>query len=165
MKERFLFIPNRRFWLVLTFIFGLFLLTASVVAAQDSGYVIPPDVMTPDQAGQAGINLVLSIVAAFGGSILTAAIVSLLKLFVPDTVDAGTIKNVVALVLTVLYWLAVRYGFGEAFTSIANFLVVIIPAGITLYGSFIGSSMLHQQAVAHNAPVLGYQRTPFPQLE
>ena len=142
---------------------GLFMAVIPA-AAQDS--VIPPGVPTTEEGGALMLGSVLAIAAAFANSVLGATMVSLLKLFIPaDVVSADILKNAVGVLLTVIYWLVTRYHFEVAFESVGQFLIVFVPAAITLYGSLVGSSMVHQQAVKHHVPLVNYQRTPRPQLE
>ena len=149
----------KRFVVCLSFLLVLFLF-ALPVFAQDSASPIPPDVMTPEQAATLGFQTLLAVISAFVGSGLTAAIVGGLKYFVPPEWDTGLMKNVIGGLLTVVYWLAVRYGFGNAFQSVAQFAIVAIPAFITLYGTLKGAPAIHEAASAVKLPLIGYDRTP-----
>lgn len=120
--------------------------------------VIPPDVVSPGDAGVISLTAILSIVAAFANGLLTATIVSLLKLFLPT--DATVLKNVVGGGLTILWWLAVRYNFEGMFESAGQFFVTVVPALVTLLGGLRLAPAIHEDAVAHNFPLLSYQRTP-----
>lgn len=175
MSNRLYFAPNQLFWLVVFVVSLVLILTLPfAVMAQDETPppevtelpptatpalepVIPPDVMSPEDAGTVSLTAVLSIVAAFANGVLTATIVSVLKLFLPT--DATILKNVVGTALTVLYWLAVRYNFGDTFESAGQFAVTVIPALLTLYGGLQGSKAIHQQAVKSNFPLLSYKRS------
>lgn len=118
--------------------------------------VVPPDVLTPGDSGNLILTAILTAIAAFAGSALTATIVSVLKMF--TNTDASLLKNVVGAVLTVAYWLAVRYGFGDMFQSVGQFLITFVPAFIQLYGTLVGSAALHRQAVKYHFPLLNYER-------
>lgn len=143
---------------LIVFVFVFFLVYP--VFAQDTPPVIPPDVLSPDQALNGLLALFMSTFAAFTGSMLTTTIVSVLKLFVPSTVDAGILKNIVGALLTVLYWLAVRYGFSDTFASVGQAIITIVPALIALFGTIVGSSALHKLAVKYGFPIFSYKRTP-----
>lgn len=150
---------NQLFWLV-CFVLSLVLIFALplVTFAQDTGPVIPPDVLPPGDALQGLFAFILNVIAPFGTSLLTTTLVSLAKMFLPESVSAVTIRNVIAGALTILYWLAVQYGFQNTFASIGQFLVTVIPALLMLYGNFVGSSRIHRQAVEEQTPVWSYKR-------
>lgn len=172
------FIPNRLFWLVCLFVslVLLFLMVMPAAAQEvtdpapieistpgaptDTTPVIPPDVLPVSDAGAALVALVLNFLVPFASSPLTTALVSVVKLVIPESVSAGLIKNVVAGVLTIGYWLAVHYNFQDAFASVGQFLVTVLPAVFLLYKNFVDSSRIHEDAVKANSTLLGYQRTP-----
>lgn len=172
----FYFIPNRLFWLVcLVVSLALLFLIVLPVMAQDqtpvptagdvvvvdepSSPVIPPDVLPATDAGAAVLALVLNFLAPFAASPLTTTLVSVLKLFLPTSISAPTIRNVVAAVLTVLYWLAVHYNFQDTFQSVGQFLVTVLPAAFLLYKNFVDSSRIHDEAVKAQTPLLSFKRT------
>jgi len=157
---RFYFVPNRLFWLVcLVVSITLLFLIVLPVGAQDTTPVVPPDVLPPGDALTQFFAFILNVIAPLGSSLLTTTLVSVIKLFTPETVSATIIRNVVAGVLTVLYWVAVRYNFQDTFASVGQFLVTIIPAALLLYGNFLGSSRIHRQAVEEKTPILSYKRS------
>lgn len=158
---RFYFIPNRRFWTLLTlFVFLVFIVAP--VAAQD-GSVPTPDTqpISPAQAGELLLGSIVAIVAAgFGGAPITAFLVGLAK-HVPflDAVSAPTLNLFVGGILTVLYWLASHFGLEIQFKSASDFILVAGPAVLTLFTTMAGASQLHKAAAAEKLPVLGYKRT------
>lgn len=138
----------------------LFVLVLPALAQDTTPPVIPPDVIPVADAGAALIALVLNFLAPFGSSPLTTALTSLLKMVVPESLLSGpALRNIVAAVLTVGYWLAVHYNFQDAFASIGGFLVTVLPAAFMLYKNFVGSSDIYKQAVDAKTPVLSYKRT------
>lgn len=176
MKERFLFIPNRRFWLVLSIaLFALGLFMVSAVAAQEatpeplppigggSGTsVIPPDVVSVESGGQMLLAAILAIAATFVGSPLTTALVNILKVFVPDAEHGGlsaeALRNMIAVGLWVIYSVLAHFNLQSSFESIGNLLVLLL-AGVTPFlTTLLGSSIVHEAAVKHNIPILSYQR-------
>ncbi len=118
--------------------------------------VVPPDVMTPEDSGNLLLVALLTSIAAFANGALTTAFVSVLKMF--TNWDTVMMRNVIGAALTIIYWIAVRYGFGEMFESVGQFLITAVPAFFQLYGTIVGSSALHRQSVKHDFPVLSYER-------
>lgn len=175
----FYFVPNRLFWLVsLVICTALLFLMVLPVAAQeqtpvptaddvvvvdvDPGIspVIPPDVIPVGDAATQLVALILNFLIPFGTSPLTTTLVSVVKLFTPANISAGLIKNVIAAILTVGYWLAVHYNFQDSFASVGQFLVTIVPAVFLLYKNFVDSSRIHEDAVKSNTALLSFKRTP-----
>lgn len=174
------FVPNRRFYLLVGLMVSLVLLIALVIPAMaqeqtpvptagdvvvvgtepDATPVIPPDVLPVSDAGAALLALVLNFLIPFGSSPLTTTLVSIAKLFIPDKVSAGLIKNIVAAFLTIGYWLAVHYNFQDAFASVGQALVTIVPAIFLLYKNFVDSSRIHEDAVKSGSTLLAFKRTP-----
>lgn len=160
---RFLFFtPNRNFYLLVGLLVALVLIFALplVSLAQDtSAPVIPPDVLPVGEAGSQLFAFILNMLVPFAASPLTTTLVAVAKLFIPDSISAGVIKNVIAAILTVLYWVAVRYNFQDTFASIGQFLVTAVPAAFLLFKTFVDSSRIHEDAVKSNFRLLGYKRT------
>lgn len=118
--------------------------------------VVPPDVLAPEDSGNLLLVALLTSIAAFANSALTTTFVSVLKMF--TNWDAVIMRNVIGAALTIIYWIAVRYGFGDMFESVGQFLITAVPAFFQLYGTIIGSSAIHRQSVKHDFPVLSYER-------
>lgn len=160
------FVPNRSFYFVVVFLVSLSLILALPITAfaQDTGSpIIPPDVMSPEQALTLLLSTVLAIGSTFVGGALNTAIVNVLKPFVP--IPADTLKNYTGLGLVILYWIAFRFGAVGTFESVGQFLTVLLPALINLIGTPAASSAIHAFAVRYKLyPVLSYQRT-VPKLE
>lgn len=182
------FIPNRNFYTTLGLVLALGLIFMSVAHAQEvtdpapvdistptaepviepeppTAPIIPPDVLPVGDAAAQLFALVLNMLVPFASSPLTATLVSIAKFFIPSNVSAGLIKNVVAALLTVLYWVAVHYNFQATFTSIGQALVTIVPAIFLVYKNFFDSSRIHEDAVKAQTALLGYKRTPYPQRQ
>lgn len=176
----FFFVPNRRFYLLVGLMVSLvlmFSLTAAVHAQEVTDPapisistptpdetpitpVIPPDVLPVADAGAALFALLLNLIVPFASSPLTTTLVAVVKLFVPANISAGIIKNVIAAILTGLYWLAVHYNFQDTFASLGQFLVTVVPAAFLVYKNFVDSSRIHEDAVRSDFRLLGYKRTP-----
>lgn len=172
----FFFVPNRRFYLLVGLMVSLllFLVILPVMAQEqtpvatagdvvvvdtDTSPVIPPDVLPVSDAGAALLALLLNFLAPFAASPLTTTLVSVVKLFLPTSISAPTIRNVIAAAVTVIYWLAVHYNFQDTFQSVGQFLVTVLPAVFMLYKNFVDSSRIHDEAVKAQTPILSYKRT------
>ena len=163
---KFYFVPNRTFILFFTLLV-LSLALVLPVFAQDAtpepaptNSVIPSDALTPDQAIELGNNTFQSAIGAFLNAALTFTIVSALKLFLPPEWNFGTVKTVVATLLTVGWLAAVKFNFSETFTSVAQFVSVALPAAVTLYGGLKGAPAVHEAASKVGVPFFGYDATP-----
>lgn len=160
--SRLFFVPNRNFFFLAVLVISLVLIFALplVSFAQDtSAPVIPPDVLPVGEAGSQLFALLLNLIVPFASSPLTTTLVALAKLFIPDSISAGVIKNVIAAILTALYWVAVHYNFQDTFASIGQFIVTVVPAVFLVYKNFVDSSRIHEDAVKSNFRLLGYKRT------
>lgn len=184
--SRIFFVPNRRFLLLVGLMALLAVLVIPALAQEvtdpapvdistptveppidlpPTSPVIPPDVLPVGEAGAALFALILNMLVPFASSPLTTTLVAVAKLFVPSKISAGLIKNLIAAILTILYWLAVRYNFQDMFASFGQALVTIIPAIFLVYKNFVDSSRIHEDAVRSDFTLLGYKRTPYAQRE
>lgn len=150
---------NSRF-IYLTLLWVIILAGVHTVLAQETTPVIPPDVLPVTDAASQLIALVLNFLAPFASSPLTTLLTQVLKMVVPESVaSAALLKNIVAGVLTISYWLAVRYNFQDAFASVGGFLVTVLPAVFLLYKNFVGSSLIHEEAARAGNVLLGAKRS------
>jgi hypothetical protein len=118
--------------------------------------VVPPDVLTPEDSGNLLLTAIFTAFAAFANGALTTTFVTVIKMF--TNWDPVIWRNIIGAALTIIYWIMVRYGFGEMFESAGQFLLTAVPAFVQLYGTIVGSSALHRQSSKHEFPVLGYER-------
>lgn len=124
-----------------------------VTAAPDpTTPALPPSIETPEDI----LGLVL---ATISGSVFVTAVVGLLKTIIPSSVASGDVlKNLVSVVVWILYSLAIKFGLGTQFQGIAAFLAPILITATPLIGVLIGSSKLYHAAKSANVPIFGYQR-------
>lgn len=133
------------------------LLIALPVLAQE---VTPEPPLTP------GLDAVptapsgwIAVFTFFGGSVAVSGIVSLLKLIPGNTMSANTLKEWVAVGVTVVYMIAVFTGRSVLFEQGADLFNQVLPFISGLIGVFQGSSFVHDASSAVGLPVLGYKRT------
>lgn len=133
------------------------LLIALPVLAQE---VTPEPPLTP------GLDAVpvtpsgwIAVFTFFGGSVAVSGIVSLLKLIPGNTLSATTLKEWVAVVVTLVYMIAVLTGQHMLFEQGADLFNQLLPFVAGLIGVFQGSSALHDVSAAYNVPLLGNKRT------
>src|SRR5690554_6419280 len=104
------------------------------------------EIISVNEAAELLIAALTSIVAGgLGGAPITMFLVSVFK-HIPalDDIPSQTIQFVVGLVLTVLLWIAQALGMEVQFQSIAEAIVVIGPAVLSLLATLTGSSLLYQ---------------------
>lgn len=119
---------------------------------------MPETIISLPEAVQLLADAVAAIlVAGFAGAPITLFVVATLKRFVP--VDSGVLQFVVAIVLTLLFWLAQYFGYEAQFRSIVDFVMVSGPALLALLTTLFGSSALYHSARRNAIPVAGYSRS------
>lgn len=153
-----------RHLLIGVFVVAVLLLGVMSVLAQDTiptpSPVLPPNTESPESILRIVWASLLAGSATIGGSVLVTALVNLAKVIIPASVASGdTLKNVITVVVWIGYSLAIRFGIGEQFKGLADFLVPILVTATPLVGVLIGSAKLYLAARAHNTPIWGYQRT------
>lgn len=156
------FVPNRFARMLIVFVI-LLTLSASVVVAQETEPVPtdPPVPITLEDAATLLLNAIIAIVVGgLGSAPATLFLVSLFKrLPFLENVGGQTLQLFVGGILTVLLWLARRFGFEMQFNSLLDVVVQAGPA-ILLFLSTLGvSSALYASARRSNVPLLGYSRT------
>lgn len=159
MKHIF-FIPNSLFWALL--LVGLLLVGAGLALAQDTPPPLTPglDTIPTTPSG------VIALFTFFGGSLVVTGVVGLLKLIPGNNLDANTLKEWVAVIVTVVYMAFVFTGNSGLFEQGADIFTKILPFITGLIGVFQGSSTTHNVASSVGLPLLGYKRTPtYPRRE
>lgn len=157
----FYFIPNRRFWQFLMLVVVLFLLSFSVVAAQDA----TPE--SPSVLTEKWLTDLESFLGTYGGLVGFAVmfIVQVLKPLPLFTNVSARLMNVgVSALLVGGLLLATNFGYGTQYQAGLDALPVIGKAVLGLLAAFGGSTALHEGAAALSLPG-GYKRTPYYQLE
>ena len=153
MKHIF-FIPNYLFWALL--LVGLLMMGAGLSLAQDTPPPLTPglDTIPTTPSG------VIALFTFFGGSVIVAGVVSLLKFIPGNNLDANTLKEWVAVAVTVVYMAFIFAGQSGLFERGADLFTQILPFVTGLMGVFQGSSTAHNIASSFGLPLLGYKRTP-----
>lgn len=142
-------------------IFIVFVIVFAVVVpvlAQDT----PPTAVVPpvEDAANALITMLTGLMAGAVGLPITVTLVALLKRIPALNVVSGELLALaVAGVITVITWIARRYGFEGQVNASLEFLQVIIPALSILIGNLVASAAAYRAASAVNAPVIGYKRS------
>lgn len=121
------------------------------------------DVVPVIPVEDAGALLLAAIASIIGGAVLNAPItvfvVSIAKrLDKNQTISGGTWQIVVGGVVTVIIWVARRYGFEGQANEAFNFIVIAGPALLNLLSTFVSSSALYKTAAKTDTPLVGYQR-------
>jgi hypothetical protein len=150
-----------RFLLIFAVLYALF--TVPIAAAQDTEPVPtdPPVPITLEDAATLLLNAIIAIVVGgLGSAPATLFLVSLFKrLPFLENIGGQTLQLFVGGILTVLLWLARRFGFELQFNSLLDVVVTAGPA-LLLFLSTLGvSSALYASARSANVPLLGYSRT------
>lgn len=169
------FVPNRNFLIVLALL--VLVLIAVPVFAQDATElppvvtleptstpieaptpVIPPEVEKPEDIIGVVLAALFAGAVTIAGSPFVTVLVSLEKLFAPTSVSADFLKNTTSVIVWIIYSLAVRFGLGTEFQGIANYITPILVTLVPLIGVLMGSSLVHQAAVATKVPLLSFKR-------
>lgn len=123
--------------------------------------VLPPTTETPEDIVGIVLAALFGGAATIGGSLIVTSIVGILKAVIPASVASGdTLKNITAVVVWLLYSLAIKFGLGTQFQNVAAILAPILTTALPLIGVLIGSAKLYLASKEHNVPILGYQRAP-----
>lgn len=102
---------------------------------------------------------VIALFTLFGGTLVVSAVTGFLKMFLPESISADTVKEYVAIVAVVLY-LALGYsGHADWFGTGADIVAKVAPLVGAIIGAFQGSSVAHQLSAKVGVPVLGYKRS------
>lgn len=131
-----------------------------VTAAPDpTTPALPPSTETPEDILGLVLATLFAGAATISGSVFVTAVVGLLKTVIPSSVASGDVlKNLVSVVVWIVYSLAIKFGLGTQFQGIAAFLAPILITATPLIGVLIGSSKLYLAAKSANVPIFGYQR-------
>lgn len=147
---------NRFWWLFLSLVVALFV-TVPVAGAQDAPPSLP---VTPlPEAGQSALIFLIGIAGALVTAPITLFVVGLLKrVKVLNSIKSDWLALIVALILTVVYWVARWTGYEVQLNSLLHAVEVAGPAIVTLVGTLFGAGALYNSAAARNVPILGYRR-------
>jgi hypothetical protein len=130
-----------------------------VIPVEPPTPALPPSTETPEDITGLILATLFAGAATIGGSVFVTSVVSVLKMIIPASVASGdTIKNVVSVVVWILYSLAIKFGLGTQFGGIATFLAPILTSLAPLIGVLIGSSKLYLAAKSAGIPIVGYSR-------
>ena len=129
----------------------VFLFLASRVGAQDATPLPSGDLPTTP-------NGVIALFTLFGGTLLVSGVTGVVKMFLPESVSAETIKQWVT-VLAVFAYLGFGFsGHADWFGSGADVIGRIAPLVAGIIGALQGSSVAHQFSAKVGLPVFGYKR-------
>lgn len=148
---------QNRLWWIAALVFLALLVIVPVVGAQDAPPSLP---VTPlPDAGQSALEFLAGIAGALVTAPITLFAVGLLKrIKLLNAVKSEWLALIVALALTVVYWIAQRAGYELQLNSLLHTVEVAGPAIVTLVGTLFGAGALYNSASARNIPILGYQR-------
>lgn len=148
-----------RLWRMAVLVVLVLLVIVPVVGAQDAPPSLP---VTPlPDAGQSALEFLSGIAGALVTAPITLFVVGLLKrIKLLNAVKSEWLALIVALALTVVYWIAQRTGYELQLNSVLHTIEVAGPAIVTLVGTLFGAGALYNSASARNIPILGYQRKP-----
>lgn len=157
----------RNLTLVFAIVFCLLLVMPAF--AQDETPTAPAepipgtDIVPVIPVEDAGALLLAAIASIIGGAVLNAPItvfvVSIAKRVDKNqVVSGGTWQIIVGGVVTVVIWIARRYGFEGQTNEAFNFVVIAGPALLNLLATFTGASALYKTATKVETPLIGYQR-------
>ena len=132
------------------------LLAPLAVHAQDAAQPLTPGLSSIPTTPSG----VIAVITFFGGSIVVSGLVGLLKLIPGNEIDAGTLKEWVALAVAVVYLAFVFSGHEDLFGQAATYFDKALPFILGLVGVFKGSQVSHQLATALGVPLFGTKRTP-----
>lgn len=141
---------------------ALLMIGAGVLLAQDA---TPPPLTPGLDTVPTTPSGVIAVFTFFGGSVLVAGIVGLLKLIPGNTLDANTLKEWVAVGISALYLVLVFTDNSGLFERGADLFTKLLPFITGLIGVFQGSSAAHDVASTFGLPVVGYKRTPYSRRE
>lgn len=146
-----------RLWRMAVLVVLVLLVIVPVVGAQDAPPSLP---VTPlPDAGQSALEFLSGIAGALVTAPITLFVVGLLKrIKLLNAVKSEWLALIVALALTVVYWIAQRAGYELQLNSVLHTIEVAGPAIVTLVGTLFGAGALYNSASARNIPILGYQR-------
>lgn len=133
--------------------------TDTPVIVEPATPALPPETQTPEEIAGIVLAALFGGAATIAGSVIVTSIVGILKLIVPSSVASGdTLKNVVSVVVWILYSLAIRFGLGTEFNGVATAIAPILTALLPLIGTLIGASKLYEAAKSAKVPIVGTAR-------
>ncbi len=146
-----------RSWWLFVLLAAALLVSVSVTAAQDAPPRLP---VTPlPEAGQSALIFLMGIAGALVTAPITLFAVGLLKrVKALNPIKSEWLALIVALILTVVYWVAQLTGYDGQWNSLLHAVEVAGPAIVTLVGTLFGAGALYNSSAARNVPILGYQR-------
>lgn len=147
---------NRLWWVFVVLAVAL-LVIVPVAGAQDAPPSLP---VTPlPDAGQSALQFLAGVAGALVTAPITLFAVGLLKrIKVLSAVKSEWLALIVAILLTVIYWIAQRTGYEVQLNSLLHAVEVAGPALVTLVGTLFGAGALYNSAASRNVPILGYRR-------
>jgi len=135
-------------------------IVVTVPAPDTSTPALPPSTETPQDILGLVFATLFAGAATISGSLFVTSIVGVLKMVIPaSVVSSDLLKNVVSVIVWIVYSLAIKFGVGTEFQGIASILAPILTTAAPLIGVLIGSSQLYRAAKSHNVPILGYERS------
>jgi hypothetical protein len=116
---------------------------------------------TPETVADGLIALLLSVFAGAIASPVTMPIVSVVKrLPFLDGFSGDQLNLAVAMLLSVLTWLAGVFGLAPQLDTLFQVIVALSPVFAGLYVSYASNQGLYRWANSKNMPIVGFARTP-----